>query len=320
MSIDQGKYMPTNILFSNSPENWTRWQPHLERCLSARGVDAVLATNFDDPADVDFVVYAPTGGVDDFTPFTNLRAILSTWAGVEKIVTNESIKVPLARMVDPGLTAGMVEYCVGHALRYHLNLDPHIQRSDAKWQPELLPTIAANRTVGVLGIGALGEAVAKALVALNFNVEGWSRTPKAIEGVTCRHGDDGLAEVLRRSEILIVLLPLTDHTRGVLNADRLGLLPKGARLINPGRGPLIVDEALIAALSTGALDHATLDVFHVEPLPEDHPFWAHPKVTVTPHIAADTRPETAADMIAQNVARNLAGQEMLNIVNRSAGY
>ena len=99
MSIDQGKYMPTNILFSNSPENWTRWQPHLERCLSARGVDAVLATNFDDPADVDFVVYAPTGGVDDFTPFTNLRAILSTWAGVEKIVTNESIKVPLARMV-----------------------------------------------------------------------------------------------------------------------------------------------------------------------------------------------------------------------------
>jgi len=172
----------------------------------------------------------------------------------------------------------------------------------------------------VLGLGALGQACATTLAELGFDVTGWSRSAKTVPGIKCLSGDAGLREALASAEIVVLLLPFTPQTENILNAETLALLPRGAVVINPGRGPLIDDDALLAALDSGHISHATLDVFRMEPLPKDHPFWAHPNITVTPHIAADTRPSTAAKVIAENIRRNEAGEALLYLVDRGAGY
>ena len=309
---------PVNILFSDSDDRWAEWETPLRTALDAAGIEAHVHRSYDTPEAVDYVVYSPASPLQDFRPYTRLKAVLSMWAGVESIEGNATLTVPLTRMVDPGLTEGMVEYVTGHILRYHLGIDQHL--SSQSWQPETSPPLARNRTVGFLGLGALGRACADAADALNFNVEGWSRNPKSLQNVTTHSGDDGLATLLSRSEILVLLLPLTAQTRDLLDAARLSQMPKGACIINPGRGPLLVDDDLIAALDKGQIGHATLDVFRTEPLPEDHPFWAHRNVTVTPHIAAETRAETAAHVIAQNIARAQAGAPLLHLVDRAQGY
>ncbi len=310
--------MPVNVLFSARPALWPVYEPLLTKGLTEAGLDFRLSTKFT-PDQVDYVVYAPNGGPLDFTAFTRLKAVLSLWAGVEKIAVNETLTVPLARMVDHGLTQGMTEWVVGHVLRYHLGMDQHITVQDGVWTPDA-PPLATERQVCVLGLGALGEAAARALVALNFNVTGWSRSAKDIPGVTCLHGDDGLRDALSQAEIVVLLLPGTPATVNILNAETLALLPKGARIINPGRGPLIDDDALLAALDSGQIGHATLDVFRVEPLPEQHPYWAHPHVTVTPHIASETRPATAAQVICENIRRGEKGEPFLHLVDRDLGY
>ncbi|NOE19818.1 glyoxylate/hydroxypyruvate reductase A [Ruegeria atlantica] len=310
--------MPVNVLFSARPALWPVYEPLLTRYLAEAGVEARLGTEFD-PDQVDYVVYAPNGGLLDFSPFTRLKAVLSLWAGVEKIADNDTLTVPLARMVDHGLTQGMTEWVVGHVLRYHLGMDRHITIQDGVWAPDA-PPLAQERKVCILGLGALGEAAARALASLNFTVTGWSRTAKDIPGVNCLHGPDGLRDALSQAEILVLLLPDTAATENALNAETLALLPKGARIINPGRGPLIDDDALLDALNAGQVGHATLDVFRVEPLPPDHPYWAHPNVTVTPHIASETRPATAAQVICENIRRGEAGEPFVHLVNRALGY
>jgi glyoxylate/hydroxypyruvate reductase len=162
--------------------------------------------------------------------------------------------------------------------------------------------------------------VAATLVGLGFDLQGWSRGAKELPGIVAHTGEAGLEAVLANAEILVALLPATPETENLLDAGRLALLPPGARLINAGRGSLIDDAALLAALDEGRLDHATLDVFREEPLPPRHPFWAHPRVTVTPHVASETRPETAAEAIARNIARGERGLPFLNVVDRAAGY
>ncbi len=310
--------MSVNIQFFARPELWPVYQPLLTEGLQKAGVAFNLATEF--PADeVDYIVYAPSGGSLDFTLYTRLKAVLSLWAGVEKIAGNDTLTVPLARMVDRGLTQGMTEWVVGHVLRYHLGMDHHITVQDGVWVHEV-PPLARQRHVCMLGLGVLGQDAAQALAALNFNVTGWSRTPKDIPGVTCQSGEDGLREALSKAEIAVLLLPDTPATENTLNAETLALMPKGARIINPGRGPLIDDDALLQALNTGQIGHATLDVFRVEPLPADHPYWAHPNVTVTPHIASETRPVTAAQVIVENIRRGEAGEPFMHLVDRQLGY
>ncbi|KIC37681.1 hydroxyacid dehydrogenase [Ruegeria sp. ANG-R] len=310
--------MPVNVLFSARPELWPEYEPLLRQGLTEARLDFQLSNDIH-PALVDYVVYAPNGGLRDFTPFTRLKAVLSLWAGVESISGNETLTVPLARMVDGGLTQGMTEWVVGHVLRYHLGMDRHITQQDGTWTPDA-PPLASQRTVCIFGLGALGEAAARALAALNFNVMGWSRTAKSIPGVTCLHGSDGLHTALSQAEIVVLLLPDTPATEDIMNADALALLPEGARIINPGRGPLIDDDALLQALDSGQVGHATLDVFRTEPLPPDHPYWAHPNVTVTPHIASETRPVTAAQVICENIRRGEAGAPFLHLVDRRLGY
>ena len=312
--------MTINILFAAKAERWTGYEKPLNKALTnaLAGQDFKLATEFP-PEDVDYIVYAPNSDLQDFTPYTRAKVVLNLWAGVENITSNETLKIPLTRMVDFGLTHGMVEWVTGHVLRYHLGLDIDITRQDTKWVPRDQP-LARERSVAILGLGALGQAVAKALVGLGFNVSGWSRSAKSVEGVRCLHGDDGLTEALESAEIAVLLMPDTPATHNVLNAETLAQMPKGAFIINPGRGPLIDDDALLAALDSGQIAHATLDVFRVEPLPEDHPYWAHPHVTVTPHIAAATRNDTASEVITENIRRSEAGEPLLHVVDRDRGY
>lgn len=308
-----------NILFAAKRENWIEYEPLLRQELDQTGLTYHLSTDTPNPEQVDYIIYSPHRGLDDFTPFTNAKAVLSLWAGVEKIANNKTLTMPLARMVNYGLTEGMVEWVTGHTLRHHLGMDRHILGQDGKWR-DYVPPLARDRTVGVLGLGALGGACAQALAALNFQVLGWSRKQKEIEGVTCLAGDNGLDQLLENSEILILLLPLTTDTENLLNTKRLSQLPKNAVVINPGRGPLIDDTALLAALDSRHISHATLDVFRKEPLPADHPYWAHPNVTVTPHIASATRPNSAARVIVDNIRRGESGEPLLHLVDRDAGY
>ncbi|SFR32955.1 2-hydroxyacid dehydrogenase [Litoreibacter janthinus] len=308
-----------NVLFSALSKRWAEYEAPLRAALTKAGLDARLATEFA-PEEVDYIVYAPNGPVSDFAPFTKLKAVLSLWAGVETMVDNPTLTVPLCRMVDHGLTESMVEWVTGHVLRYHLGIDQNILGQDGVWRAGTVAPLARDRKVCVLGLGALGAACAQALAQLNFDVHGWARGPKDVDGVTCHHGADGLADALRDATMVALLLPDTPATENVLNAEGMALMKRGGFVVNPGRGPLVDDTALIAALDSGQLAHATLDVFRIEPLPAGHVFWSHPKVTVTPHIAAETKATTASDVIAENIRRGEAGEPFIHIVDRAAGY
>ena len=300
------------ILFA-APSLWPEYRDALPLALAEAGIKAQIVTEAP-PEQVDYIVYAPSSPLQDFTPYTRTKAVLNLWAGVERITGNPTLTQPLTRMVDPGLTEGMVEWVVGHTLRHHLGMDRHIVNPGHIWDPTC-PPLARERPVTILGMGALGSACADALRALNFPVTGWSRSEKPGQ----LHGEDGLRQALSAAQILITLLPKTPETDSLLNAARLALLPQGAVILNPGRGALIDDDALLAALDRN-IGHATLDVFRIEPLPQDHPFWTHPRVTVTPHIAADTRAITAARVIAENIRRGETGEPFLHLVDRARGY
>ena len=310
--------MPVNVLFAALEERWKTYEAPLNAAFSSAGLNVDLRTSFP-PDQVDYIVYAPNSDVQDFTPYTRAKAVLNLWAGVEDVVGNQTLTIPLARMVDHGLTQGMIEWVTGHVLRHHLNTDLHVHGQDGEWR-SYVPPLAENRNVTILGLGALGAACGAALAGLGFNVTGWSRSPKEVDGLTCLSGQDGLDQALSSAEILVLLLPFTPQTENILNARTLSQMPEGAVIINPGRGPLIDDDALLEALDTGRIGHATLDVFRIEPLPTDHPYWAHAKVTVTPHIASETRPDTAAQVIAENIRRGEAGEPFLHLVDRDLGY
>ncbi len=307
-----------NILYAANPGEWDVYSASLSSLLKQAGISACISRDFA-PQEVDYIVYAPGSELQDFTPYTRCKAVMSLWAGVERITGNKTLTQPLTRMVDSGLEEGMCEWVAGHVLRYHLGMDRHILGQNGDWcqQP---PPLARNRRVGILGLGVLGQAVAGTLAALKFDTAGWSRSEKDIAGISCYGGDPGLRAVLARSEILVLLLPDTPETTNLLNTDTLALMPRGAMIVNPGRGPLIDDEALLAALDSGQISHATLDVFRVEPLPAGHPYWAHANVTVTPHIASDTRADTASQVVAENIRRCEAGEELMFRVDREAGY
>ncbi len=306
-------------LFAARPERWSDYEGPLRDAFAESGLSDVDLSMEAEPESVDYIIYAPNGPVTDFAPYTRLKAVLNLWAGVEDVVGNPSLSAPLARMVDDGLTEGMVEWCVGHVLRHHLGMDQHILGQDGVWRSGLIPPLARDRKVTVLGLGELGSALCQALVKLNFDVRGWSRRPKTLDGITCYSGEQ-LENALEAAEIVVLLLPDTPATENVMNAGRMARLAPGAVIVNPGRGSLIDDGDLIRALDNGQLAHATLDVFRVEPLPGNHPFWSHPKVTVTPHIASETRPATASRIIAENIRRGEAGEPLLHLVDRTAGY
>ena len=310
--------MPTQVLFAARAERWAEYEAPLSAALADAGIEANLSCDIA-PDDVEYIVYAPNSELQDFSVFPKLKAVLNLWAGVESVAFNDTLKAPLARMVETGMTQGMVEWVTGHVLRHHLGMDAHIVNPERIWDPTA-PPLAHQRPVTILGLGALGAACAQMLSQIGFDVTGWSRSQKSIEGVRCLSGDAGLTDALTGAQITVLLVPNTPATQDILNARTLGLMAQGAVVINPGRGPLIDDAALLAALDSGQIGHATLDVFRIEPLPQDDPFWDHPNVTVTPHVASETRKDTASACIAENIRRGEAGLPFLHLVDRAAGY
>ncbi len=315
--------MPPIVVFAGRAEQRDAYRKHLTDAAAAAGIGIALHMDPDtvDPGTVDYLVYAANGPVRDFTPYTKLSGILNLWAGIEAVLErNPPADVPLVRMVEDGLTLGMIDYVVGHVLRHHLDVDHFIHSSPiAEWEVDY-PPLARDRTVGILGIGALGGACAGRLASHGFHVIGWSRSPKEIPGVECRSGAEALDKTIAEAEILVLLLPLTDATQRILNARRIAQMPLDACLINAARGQLIDHQALLGALNAELLRHATMDVYDVEPLPSDDPYWTHPRVTVTPHIASVTRPETASQSIIAQIARHRRGEPFLHVVDRTRGY
>ena len=284
---------------------------------------------------LDFRVWPKSGPVEEIdyvlawhhvpgslSAFPRLKAIFSLGAGVEKLLRDRELPagVPIVRMVDPSLTAGMTEYVLLHVLRYHRRM-PELEalQRGAQWV-ELEAPPASERRVGILGLGVLGGDAAEKLAMLGFQVAGWSLTPKTIAGVESFAGEEGLLPLLARSDILVCLLPLTAATEGILNARTLAALPRGASLINAARGGHVVETDLLAALDSGHVAHATLDVVSEEPLPASHPFWRHPQVTLTPHVASLTWPPTAALHILANIRRHEAGEPMSPLVDLAREY
>ena len=310
--------MTIKILFSANEENWKRYKAPLQDALDDKSLDYELGTNIP-PSEVDYIIYAPSSYLQDFSPYTKLKAVLNLWAGVEGVTNNKTLKVPLARMVDSGLTDGMVEWVTGHTLRHHLGIDKHIHGQDGIWR-SYVPPLAKDRVITILGLGTLGTACGIALKRLGFNVRGWSRRKKSVDGILCFHGDEQIDSSLMDADIVVLLLPDTPLTQNILNQHTLNLLKRGAFVLNPGRGPLIDDDALLVALDSGQIEHATLDVFRIEPLPKNHQYWSNNKVTVTPHKASETRPITASKVIAMNIKRAENGQKLLYLVDRENGY
>jgi glyoxylate/hydroxypyruvate reductase len=273
-----------------------------------------------DPDEIEIaLVWRPPPG--ELARYRNLRAILSLGAGIDGLVADPDLPdVPLARMVDPSLTRTMTEYVLLAVLRHHREFDRFERTQRAREWAYAFPPQAADRRVGIMGLGELGAAAARQLVGHGFHVLGWSRSPKTIEGVVSYAGRSELHAFLHRTEILVCLLPLTADTLGILDAATFAELPHGAFVINVARGQHLVENDLLQALDSGHLAGATLDVFRTEPLPPDSPLWTHSRVLVTPHVASYSVPATAADGVAANVRRVLAGEPPLHLVDRAKGY
>jgi glyoxylate/hydroxypyruvate reductase len=278
-----------------------------------------------DPAEIAYAaVWKPPPGL--LGRFANLRVIFSLGAGVDALTGDTTLPaVPLVRIVDPDLTMRMTEYVVLQVLMIHRQQRAYDAQQRQRVWNELPQPAAHEVAVGIMGLGVLGGAAATALARFGFRVAGWSRTAKRIEGIETFHGCDGLDAFLVRSEILVCLLPHTHATSAILDHALLRKLKRdgalgGAYLINAGRGKLLVERDLLAALEDGALAGATLDVFAEEPLPKASPLWSHPQVTVTPHAAAASVPNALVDNVLRQIARFERGEAMGNVIDRVAGY
>lgn len=251
----------------------------------------------------------------------NLVWVQSLWAGVERLTAELPEDGPLiVRLTDPQMADTMSEAVIAWTLYLHRDMPKYMQQQrECVWLGHELKT-PQEKTVGVLGIGKLGAASALRLKANGFNVLGWSRSPKELPGVPCFHGMDGLTNVLGQSDIVVVLMPLTGETTGMLGATQFRACKLGAAIINFARGPILQSEALLDALDYGPLSHAVLDVFDEEPLPEEHPFWSHSKVTVLPHISAPTITSTAVKIVASNIGGYFETGAVPPAVDRKRGY
>lgn len=274
----------------------------------------------DDIATADIVVaWNPPHGL--LATLSNVRMVHSIAAGLDNILADPNLPdVPICRVVDKQHALGMAEYAIWSVLLFHRNMDLFLRNARERlWQRP--PQVSArNYTIGILGFGAIGRAVGHRLKDLDYRVRGWSRSPRAEEGIETFHGNDQLDAFLSGCDLLICLLPLTEATRGILNADLFAKLAPGSALVNMGRGEHLIEADLLAALESGQLRGAVLDVFHQEPLPASSPLWDHPRVFVTPHIASMPDPHDVAGQICENARRAMSGQDLLNVGDRESGY
>lgn len=301
---------------SGAPE---AWRAALHDVLP--GMEIRLWPEVGEPADIEFAFVSkmPLG---ELKRFPRLRLIGSMLAGVDHLVASKDLPtgIPLVRTGAPDGDPMMTEFAILHVLRHHRRVPEYLLAQQREEWTALPQPRTEERRVGLLGLGSLALPVAIALRDLGFQVAGWSRTAKQVEGVRSFHGRAQLTDFLARTDILLNLLPLTAETRGIVDAAALAAMPEGAAVINLGRGPHVVVADLIAALDSGQLSAATLDVFDVEPLPAGSPLWKHPRITVMPHVARRQRPVDVAPQIAENVRRVGAGQPLLQVIDLAAGY
>jgi glyoxylate/hydroxypyruvate reductase len=304
------------------PDTEARWQAALDAALRARLPQATwLPPARLAEADVALVANPPPGALRQAR---GLRLIQSLWAGVDGLLADPTLPdgVPIARMVDPAMTAAMAETATWAVTALQRDFFTYArQQAQGVWR-EWPQRRADECPVLLLGLGEMGREVARRLATAGHPVGAWRRSAgaDAPAGVTVWHGEAGLHEALARHRVVVNLLPLTPDTRGLLDAARLSRLPEGAGLVNLGRGATVVEADLLRALDDGPLGHAVLDVFHVEPLPADHPFWRHPRVTVLPHVAAQTDLRTAARVVADNLVALRDGRPLAHRVDRGRGY
>lgn len=314
------------LLITGGTENWAapRWRERFTRVCPERKVALIP----DDPIDPPLVEYAavwkPKPGALRLYP--NLKVIFNLGAGVDAVMADDTLPgVPLVRVAVDDLTKRMTEYVAMHVLMHHRRQGYYAESQRGKvWAPKL-QWAARDLRVGIMGLGVLGRDAADVLARLDFAVAGWSSTAKSIPGVECFAGEAGFDEFLARTDVLVCLLPLTPQTRGILNRRTFGKLARDGRLggpvvINAGRGGLQNEDDLLACLDDGTLLGATLDVFHAEPLPADSRFWSHPKVTLSPHNAADTDPDAISVYVAEQIAAFERGEPLQNVVDRKTGY
>ncbi len=296
-----------------------KWQAALQ--AHDPQLDVRVYPDAGNPEEVDFALaWHPPLGV--FKKFSNLKAIASTGAGVDHILKDRDIpqEIIITRVVDKQLTHDMTSYLIAQVYGHLRNLAEYkVLQGQHTWRPRKYRTESQVR-VGIMGMGVLGRDAALKFKQLGFKVLGWSRSAKDITGVTVLAGQERLDEFLQQTDILICLLPLTAQTRNILNKQTFAMLPAGALVINVARGEHLVEEDLLAALDSGHLQGACLDVFREEPLPPDHPFWGHPQITITPHVASITSPDSVAPQIVENYHRLKEGRPLQNVVSRQSGY
>ncbi len=274
------------------------------------------------PGDIDYVLsFRPPHGL--LKSLTGLKAVLSLGAGVDGFLGDPDFPadVPLVRFIDPTLSQEMAQYVVLHVLLHHRQqrLLDEAQRA-RQWRQTLLPRRTSETRIGILGLGEIGNVCADHLLRLGFALSGWSRARRSLAGVRSYAGDEERDTFLAQSDVLVCLLPLTPETRGVLNARLFATLPKGAYVINVARGGHLVDDDLIQALDSGHLSGAALDVFHSEPLPPSSPLWSHPRIIVTPHVAAISDPAAGVQSVLDSIARLERGSVPAGLVDLHRGY
>ncbi|UXS04327.1 2-hydroxyacid dehydrogenase [Agrobacterium tumefaciens] len=314
--------MPTPIAFvsRSDSESETIWKTALRAAMPEETILSFSELSEEQKQAVELAIVANPDPAD-IAALPGLKWIHSLWAGVERLVLELGQKAPpIVRLKDPELSRVMAEAVL--AWTYYLQRDMPVYRNNqqnAIWK-DLDYRHPQDVTVGLLGLGALGAVAAERLLDAGFNVAGWSRSPKSIANVETLNGETGLNSLLAKSDILVCLIPLTDDTRGLINADRIGVMKDGAEIINFGRGPVIVTDDLTAALDSGKLSHAVLDVFDQEPLPQSSALWRNPKVTVLPHISAPTSRESSARIVAANIGKWRTTGVLPETVDMQRGY
>ncbi|WDH20114.1 2-hydroxyacid dehydrogenase [Pseudomonas chlororaphis] len=258
---------------------------------------------------------------DDLSLLPNLEVLFALSAGVDQLdLARLPPELPVVRLLDPGITRGMCEYASFAVLSLHRDMLRYRQQQLARcWQAHLLQP-AAQRRVGVMGLGQQAQQILATLRPLGFALSGWARSAHRIDGVQCFAGNQQLPAFLSQCDILLCVLPLTEQTQGILDRELFRQLPRGAALINMGRGGHLVEQDLLDALASGQLSGAVLDVLQQEPAPAEHPFWDHPQILLTPHIAAMTQPQSAFAVLLDNIRRHQRGEPMLGQIDRTQGY
>jgi glyoxylate/hydroxypyruvate reductase A len=307
------------LLFSSHLDDPVAWSAALAGLMPE--LDIRVSPELGDPAEIETaLVWRPPAG--EMAALPNLKLIINLGAGVDPLLADPTIPphIPVARLGDQFMAQMMTQFVTFAVLRHHRDIAMYERQHRAgEWRYEL-PVPSYERRVGIMGLGLLGGTAAKTLAGLGFSVRGWARSAHVIDGVECFHGAAGLGDFLSKTDILVVLLPLTRDTRHIVGRDALYRLPRGAKVVNCGRGGTVDEDALLAALRDGQVGEATLDVFEVEPLPKDHPFWGMENVLCLPHTASIAIPEIAAKDVVENIRRVRAGEPFLNIVDRAKGY